>query len=131
MSLHPSYISPKLDFSEQPLPPKPGKRYGIYSVLCGLMPILAVAFELWIESLGTRSSQADDILTGTSLVLSLSSPLFVIAGIIFGIWGLDTEGRRYAIAGLVLNALPILVVMALPIAFVWLVVFMMFGLVDF
>ena len=130
MSLHPSYISPKLDFSEQSLPPMPGKRYGIYSVLCGLMPILATAFELWTESLGTPHLQANDILTGTSLALSLSIPLFVIAGIIFGIHGLDTEGRRYAIAGLVLNALPILVVLALPIAFAWLVVFMMFGLIT-
>ena len=135
MSLHPSYISPKLDFSEPPPPPKPGKGYGIVSIVFGVVAIFTIAFILLLDILiAPEMMSGPGIIIDTFFTLFLCSPLFVIAGIIFGFLGLGTEGRRYATIGLVLNALPILGVIALPVlafAIILRDVFTLFSLFGF
>ena len=113
MSLHPSYISPKLDFSEPPKPPKPGKVFGILSIVCGAVTIFTIAFPFLLDGLivpGAMST-SDNILIDIIFILFLCSPLFAIIGIIFGFLGRKTEGKRYANIGLVLNTLLVVGIM--------------------
>ena len=120
MSVDPSYISPDTVFDEQPpikeaveKPLKPGKLYGMISVLCGLEPMLATAFVFLINLLiqfGMEGPGSYNPVTWIVLGLIFGSPICVIAGIVFGIWGRKTEGRCYAIIGLVLSLLSALLV---------------------
>ena len=108
MSLHPSYISPPIVFDDQPLPPlKPKKWYGIVSILCGAYPIFALAY-VFLVGLLVESGivpEPSDVLIVIILAPIFATPLFVIAGLVFGFLGLDTEGRHYAITGFVLSSL--------------------------
>ena len=107
MSLHPSYISPRLDFSEPPPPPlKPGKLYGIVSIFCGLCSILPlISLAVIILSGEFELIPMSGGLLAQIIVILLSIMLFTIAGIYFGIRGLGTKGRCYAIIGLVISSL--------------------------
>ena len=92
MSIEPSQKLPETDSGEsktEKMPLKPGKGYGIIALLCGLLPIFIlpfnVVFETYIGVLG--------------LICCLFSP---IVGLVFGIMGRKTEGRLYAYTGLIL-----------------------------
>jgi len=98
---------PPVEPERKPL--KPGKWYGIFALLCGaegLPPILAFFLtHLLISSgvIGPRDVWNIWIITVSGLFFI--NPLCVIAGIVFGIRGRNTEGRLYAYTGLVLSVL--------------------------
>ena len=104
-------------------PLKPGKRYGVLSVLCGLYPILAIAYcfmVIFLVQAAINSGSMSPPGTFLTFIIFIPfhiSPLIIIAGIVFGIWGRKTEGRRYAIIGLVLSSLSALLVFAI-VAFI-------------
>ena len=112
MSIAPDEQPPLEEVVETPL--KQGKRYGVLLLMCGLYPILTIAFiflvvyfsPLWYLPAGS-------FLGFVILTPIFFSPLFVIAGIVFGILGRRTEGERYATTGLVLSSLIALPVFAL------------------
>jgi len=58
----------------------------------------------WLVLL-VRLEEPSDILIGIIVAPIFATPLFVIAGFVFGILGLDTEGQHHAITGLVLSSL--------------------------
>jgi hypothetical protein len=129
MSIDPSYGLPASAFAfpntaSDELPPpieetvekplKPGKWYGIISILCGLEPLLTAALIILIIvciAFGMEAPPDSSLLTYTALVLFFASPLCVLAGLVFGILGCRTEGRYYANIGLVLSSLSALLVL--------------------
>ena len=118
MSTDPPNIAPAdqppLEETEK-TPLIPGKWYGIFSIVCALEPILVIGYVFLVYLLviyfGIDISPPSGIIEYISIALFFSSPLFVIAGIVFGIWGRKTEGRRYANIGLVLSSLSALLVL--------------------
>ncbi|MCL2710946.1 MAG: zinc ribbon domain-containing protein [Planctomycetaceae bacterium] len=88
-----------------------GKGRGIRSVVWTgigwLMPL--ITFLLSIELLPAGSFE-HGLWSEIVICLLLPSPFYVIAGIVYGIRGLNTEGWRYAYTGLVLSVLYILLI---------------------
>ena len=88
---------------------KPGKGYGLASLRYGLAgPLLFLVFFLivWIDyKLGLI--QSDMKFQGFSIAFDalhyIVSPYLVIAGIVSGVMGRNTEGRVYAYTGIVLS----------------------------
>ena len=117
MSIAPDEHPPLEETVEMPL--KQGKLYGILSLMCGLYPVLAIAycvlviflFEVAIDS-GSMSPPGT-LLTFIIFIPLHISLLIIIAGIVFGIWGRKTEGKRYATTGLVLSSLSALPMFAI------------------
>jgi len=110
MSCDPSYLSPKLEFGPYPpaveASPKPGKRCGIYALLCGAEPFFAVMFCAGITPLMDAPmghSMIVDIIAVTAIILVLLTLPCATAGIVLGIIGRNTEGRIYANIGLLLS----------------------------
>jgi len=105
---------PPVEPERKPL--KPGKWYGIIALLCGanvcffLLSIVLVNV-FYVIGLLTDSTEPFMSLWNTNApILFGCSPLCVIAGIAFGIWGRNTEGRYYAFIGLALSVLYVLTV---------------------
>ena len=114
---------PPIETERKPL--KPGKWYGIIALLCGAEGWLAVlcAFLFFLIKPWRSLEIEIELITlwmflGSCLLLI--SPLCVIAGIVFGILGRNTQGRVYAYTGLVLSVLYSLLV-SLFIAYIILV----------
>ena len=87
---------------------KPGKGYGLASLRYGLagplllLALLSVAWNYWFGLVRFGYIEFS-WLTAAVNSLFIVSPYFVIAGIVSGIWGLNTEGRVYACIGIVLS----------------------------
>ena len=93
---------------------KPGKGYGIRSVFWATAGWLALLASFLIYLTAGRSPE--NLLDSLSVFLFWFSPLCVIAGIIYGLLGFNTEGGRYACNGLVLSGLYMLLVALLTAA---------------
>ena len=94
-------------------PLAPGKGYGIRSLVwtvVGWLALLTIFLALWLEWLGSAISFQVSLWFEIVSCLMLPSLLCIIAGIVYGIRGLNTEGWRYACTGLVLSALYILLI---------------------
>ena len=110
MSCDPSYLSPALVFDPDPLPPpaiKLGKRCGIYALLCGIEPYLAVISYVLMKELSLDSlvSPMGDFIVVMVIILNLLCLPCFVAGIVLGMIGRDTEGKTYATIGLWLSLL--------------------------
>jgi len=99
------------------LPLKPGKRYGITSLVLGAVGLLgSLVFFTYVslDELGLLAEPAAESfwLFVSLFIFSLPyvSPFCGIAGFIYGILGFNTEGWRYACTGLVLSGLYVLLV---------------------
>ena len=102
---------PPIETERKPL--KPGKWYGIIALLCGaegLLAILAMFLTLLLVLSGVVTPQGMmwNYWSITLIGLFFINPFCVIAGIVFGIWGRNTEGRCCAYSGIVLSVLYIL-----------------------
>ena len=91
-------------------PLKPGKGYGLASLrygLAGPLLLLALLSIMWVDNrLGLMQSDMGFLWFSIVLdVLIFVSPYFVIAGIVAGILGRNTEGRVYAYIGIVLSTI--------------------------
>ena len=102
MSADPLNQIPELDFHERKRS-KPGKLYGILSLLCGLQPFFGILLGLIVNPLKTPFSA----------VLLLISPFCAFFGLGFGMLGLNTQGRSYAHMGLLLSLLYCLLLLAI------------------
>ena len=92
---------------------KPGKWFGFIALLCGLEPVVMLCYGyLVMPFMPCCTSPWQEIM----MALGIGSLICAPAGIVFGILGLKTEGRRYAWSGLVLSLLYVLVFLV-PITF--------------
>ena len=93
------------EFGRVPL--KPGKGYGIRSVFWGTIGWLAAfashLIPVWKDSFADLCQNGPlDMVTACLSIISLPC---IIASVVYGILGRNTEGRFYASIGLVLSAL--------------------------
>ena len=113
MSTEPSQQPSEFDaFEPSPAPKKqlkPGKWFGFIALLCGLETVVAMCYAfLVMPFMPCCTSPWQEI----AMALVFGSLICAPAGIVFGILGLKTEGRRYAWSGLVLSLLYGLVILA-------------------
>jgi len=106
-------------------PLKPGKRFGITSLVLGaagwLGSLVFFIYVLLDESGLLAEPAAESFWLFVSLFifcLPYVSSFCAIAGIVYGILGHNTEGQRYAHAGLMLAILYILLVLLLLLPFI-------------
>ena len=90
---------------------KPGKRYGLIALLCGVEVCIVLLSAILINVFALMGWLTESTILlerfwhACTTVLFLISPFCVIAGIVFGILAHNTEGRLYGHAGLVLSVL--------------------------
>ena len=106
-------------------PLKPGKLYGVIALLCAaeiFLAVLVYSLTIWLLGVGlltpSITSPLEFLWAIVVMSLCLLSPFCAIAGIVYGILGYNTEGRRYAYAGLVLSVLYTLLVLLLVLPFI-------------
>ena len=122
MSCDPSYLSPTLVFD--PDPPtvaamnKSGKRCGIYALVCGIEPYIAAVFTLLMNvyAWDALDSAIGTCATLTATILDLFALPCLAGGIVFGMIGRNTEGRRCATIGFWLSLVYGVLVLVLCVA---------------
>ena len=131
MSCDSSYLSPTLEFDPDPLTAeainKSGKRCGIYALICGIEPFLAAIFTLLMNVFAWDSldSSVGAVAILTAIILDLFCLPCIAGGIVFGMIGRDTEGKRYATIGLWLSLVYcVILIMATFVTFAGFMFFM-------
>ena len=92
---------PPVEPERKPL--KPGKWYGIISLLCGLVPFLMTLHFMLFGRFDNGFEQSP-LLNTINNVFLFTWILFFIAAPIFGVMGCKTQGRHYANIGFLLFA---------------------------
>ena len=102
MTIEPSQPLPEPE--QKPL--KPGKGYGIASMLCGavsVFPFVSICLFVFVPVAWDESTR--ESIVRAIIITIFISPVCAIAGYVLGTEGRDTEGQFYASIGRALSTL--------------------------